>query len=627
MPPNKKTVPLKVSPQASVAGADDTCAALDASGRLCNALTKEGGRWCPRHDKQRIKLYVNYKAYHAALDAFPERSICHTHGAIQGCTSLEKVRAWNKALLTKYGLLNRCISARAYFTERFFGNDMDFGHKTFWHFLIKQLHKTEALLIDVEQRACELVLEAQNALWVLKLQADFSGLQEKEECSGHEEGIFPALRPAPPSPTDTGDIEDPLDVALREKCAVLWEKIRTRLARYCAPVGSRFYDERIAVIHGCVRRAIYTDAKLLVVAQNYESVVALLTDTTLDVRIVDKLWYAIRSMWVYEVRAAIDDVVRPADGPGEYVAVLGGRVYKDLSDCEFKFHFWGHMTAVFRCYSCVRRVCKSVEEIVTLTRFAVLTATGLSQGGLKYDLPYESSKILSLSGFIPNGIDAAPPRAVVSKCNCVLNGAPHWEETRVSYVLGAGLPLGDPKAHAFVNACLRDPALMVLTRKGKDAPVVRSTTRIWAERVRQASTRAGLRAAAWDARRAMYYRDSVLEAVCPRAAETVVFEDCFQVVLVDGGDGSMAEFVKRVSEIWLEVYGVRDTMALMGEVATPFVEGGELEVNYHGRSAPATLVANIEEDVLAAYKRLWGSAPAELLDEDRLEQMAAISKK
>jgi hypothetical protein len=100
-------------------------------------------------------------------------------------------------------------------------------------------------------------------------------------------------------------VRSPADTRIR--CSLLWEKIKTRLARYCAPFSSRFYKERIRVIHACVRRAIYTDAKLLVVAQNYTTVMGLLTDATLDVRIVEKLWYAIRHLYVHEVRAAIGE--------------------------------------------------------------------------------------------------------------------------------------------------------------------------------------------------------------------------------------------------------------------------------------------------------------------------------
>ncbi|KAF7342164.1 FAD-binding-3 domain-containing protein [Mycena venus] len=632
--PTKKKDPAPKPQPPCIDEFADLCAALDASGRLCNAKTKEDSRWCPRHDEERIKLYINYKAHHTALNAFPEHSICHSAGAIKGCTSLETIRAWNKALLTKYQLLNRCISARAYFTERFFGcvyfvssesSFNDFGHKTFWHALVKQLYKIEALLSDVEQRACALLLEGQNALWVLELQADQSE-SPQEECSGHDDAVLSATSSKPrPGPTDVADVEDPLDVALREKCNLLWEKIKTRLARYCAPPKSKFYNERINVIHACVRRAIYTDAKLLVVAQNYNTVVGLLTDTTLDMQIVEKLWHAIRHLYVHEVRAAIDDVLRPRDGTGEFVTVLGGRVYKDLSSISFPFHAWGHMTALFQCYSCVRRVCKTVDEIVTLTRFVVLNMSGLSQSNLRYEIPYEGSKVLSLCGFIPNSIDTFPPRSVVSKCNCVYNGVPHWEETSVSYVLAAGLSLTDPKAAVFVNACLRDPSLMVIVRKGATGRIIKSAERVWAERMRSANTRAGLRSAKWDPKRTVYYQDSVLEEACPRVSattETEALEECFQLVLVDGGEGSMADFVKKVSDIWLEkVYKVADTTELIWVIAMPIVRSGELEINYRGKRGPAVVVASLETDVLAAYKRLWGKAPAELVDDDIFERI------
>ncbi|KAJ6467209.1 hypothetical protein C8R47DRAFT_1152960 [Mycena vitilis] len=620
MPSKKKEAPNK-APQPSADDFADLCAALDASGKLCNGKTKEASRWCPRHDEERIKLYINYKAHHTALDAFPEDSLCPSGGAIRRCASLETVRAWNKALLTKYQLLNRCITARAYFTERFFGNDMDFGHKTFWHYLVKQLHSIEGLLADVEQRACSLLLEAQNALWVLELQADQSeSLQE--DCSGHDDSLLSTLFKPSRGPTDIVDVEDPLDVALREKCNLLWEKIKTRLARYCAPATSKFYHERIYVIHACVRRAIYTDAKLLVVAQNYDTVTALLSDTTLDVQIVEKLWHAIRHLYVHEVRAAIDDVLRPAFLPGEYVTLLGGRLYKDLSGISFPFHAWGHMTALFMCYSCVRRVCKTVDEIVSLTRFVVLNMNGLSQSNLKYEIPYEGSKVLSLCGFIPNSIDIFPPRFVVTKCNCVYNGVPHWEETSVSYVLCAGLSLSDPKSSLFVNACLRDPTLMVIVRKGAAGRVVKSTERIWAERMRHANTRAGLRKAAWDPSRTVYYQDSVLEEARPKIYDDQGLEDCFQLVLVDGGEGSMADFVKKVSTIWLEkVYNLTDAGELIGDIAIPIVKSGELEIKYRGRRGPAMVVPNREADLLTAYKRLWGNAPTELVDDDILQRI------
>jgi hypothetical protein len=242
---------------------------------------------------------------------------------------------------------------------------------------------------------------------------------------------------------------------------------------------------------------------------------------------------------------------------------------------------------------------------------------GLSQSRLKYEIPYDGSKILSLCGFIPNSIDAFPPRSVITKCNCVFNGVPHWEETGVSYVICAGLSLTDPKSQIFVNACLRDPTLMVLVRKGVDGRIIRSAERIWAERMRNANTRAGLRTAPWDVSRTVYYQDTVLEEAQPQVYEGEVLADCFQVVLVDGGDGSMADLVKKISQIWLEkVYKIEDIMTLIGDIAMPFIDSGELEIDRRKKRGPVIIVPNLEMDVHAAYKRLWGYAPVELTADD-----------
>jgi hypothetical protein len=224
-------------------------------------------------------------------------------------------------------------------------------------------------MLHVEKRAYELILASQDALWVLERQTD--SLEPSEDCSGHEDQPLGTTASSQSTETtvDRSDIEDPLDVALRQKCWELWEKIRTQLARYCAPVHSRYYHERIKVICSSVRRAIYTDPALMLVAQNYKTVTLFLRDSNIDVSTVEKLWHVIKRLNVHDVRAAIDDVLRPKDGGGEYVVVLGARVYKDLSGMSLPFHAWGHMTAHFLCYSCVRKVCKKVRiSISTLPR-------------------------------------------------------------------------------------------------------------------------------------------------------------------------------------------------------------------------------------------------------------------
>jgi hypothetical protein len=197
----------------------------------------------------------------------------------------------------------------------------------------------------------------QNALWVLDRQSE----EPDEDCSGHDNTplVAKACKPA----AEVIDVEDPLDVVLREKAWELREKIRTRLARYCAPSFSRYYQERFQVIFACVRRAIYTDPALMLLAQKYKSVMSLLQNSAnLDMALVEKLWNAISNLSVFDARAAVDDVLRPRED-GDYVLVLGGRVYKDVDCTNWPFHAWGHLTAIYMCYSCVRSTCKTVGSL------------------------------------------------------------------------------------------------------------------------------------------------------------------------------------------------------------------------------------------------------------------------
>lgn len=195
-------------------------------------------------------------------------------------------------------------------------------------------------------------------MWVLDRHPEESE-KPAEDCSGHDN--TPLVPKAHKPSTEITEIEDPLDAALRMKAWELREKIRTRLARYCAPSFSCHYRERFKVIFACVRRAIYTDPALMLLAQKYKSVMSLLQDSAnLDVAVVEKLWSAISNLSIFDVRAAVDDVLRPHGG-GEYVVLLGGRVYKDLDCTIWPFHAWGHLTAIYTCYSCVRRTCKTVR--------------------------------------------------------------------------------------------------------------------------------------------------------------------------------------------------------------------------------------------------------------------------
>ena len=297
---------------------------------------------------------------------------------------------------------SRCIQSRAYFTERFFGwvldspslrsNSLvdhdtvqkryglypfcppfsrsahqrwrqDFGHKTFWQSLKKQVDDIEELLEDVERRAYELLLASQNALWVLDQKYE----QEGEQCGAYDDESFPKLQKTPPAcaanvvpdqnhkPATIAleDIEDPIDVAIQEKRVELWEMIWTRLARYCAPTRSRYYKERLAVIWACVCRAVWTDPSLMLVAQNYRSAKSLLKDSKLDLPTVERLWNAIKQLYVDDVRAAIGDVLHPTRPKGEICRRAWNartqRTGRSIAPVSCLGPYDGHFAMLFMC--------------------------------------------------------------------------------------------------------------------------------------------------------------------------------------------------------------------------------------------------------------------------------------
>lgn len=597
----------------------DSCLAVDSLYQACNIRTKEGSKWCLRHDQERKKLYAGYKAHHAALDTFPHEYLCRNIKNVKGCASYDTMKAWSQALQCKYRLLNRCINARAYFTERFFGNDMDFGHKTFWHYLKKQRTEVETILQDVERRAYELLLESQNATWVLGHQIDPDG-PTAEDCHlhGDEESLS---KPASNSVgslelDDLEEIEDPLDVAIREKRQELLEKLLTRLARYCAPFVSKYYQERLAVIWACVCRAVYTEPSLMLVAQNYENAASMLKATDLDLATVEKLWEAVKHLYVHDVRAAIDDVLHPIRNTGDYVLVLGTRVYRELSGASLPFHAWGHMTAVFPCYSCVRKVCKTVDDIVALTRYALLTGSNLAQSQMRYQFEYDTARALTICGFIPNVIEDFGPRYSVQKGNCCFQrNTPHWSEVKTNYVICVGLSLNDEKSQLFVNACLRHPDLKILARKGVDGRIIKPK-KLCGSRTREASTRAGLKNAPWGDSK--FYSDTLLEETWPVVGSSLKIQDCFQLAILDDGDGTMVDFIDKLIKLWYQVYQVEDFRGLFSGIGNVYLDNGELELNEHWEPTKYPLVPNVETDMLYSYQRLWGKEPSEgkLVDDE-----------
>ena len=477
----------------------------------------------------------------------------------------------------------------------------------------------EQLMLHVETRGYQLILRDQNALWVLEKET-----RENGDCFGYEDpacGTDTAFHFSSADNVEGAAIEDPLEAVLREKANGFKEKIRMYLAWYYAPLTSRFHDERLQVIYAYVRRAIYKDPSLMFLSQSYDSVMALLSDLDLDVITAEKLWHAITSLCVHHVESAVDDVVRSTDG--DHVVVLGGKVFKDVSDERWPLHAWGHMTALRKCYSCLRMTCRTVippfttflspahlpptqiDDVIDLNRYALLTRVPLSQTYLKYEFSVRGSRELILAGFVPDDIPLGSARHSIAWKESGSHLS--WEETKCNLSLYAGLSLNDPRAQAFVNACIRHPDFMVMLRKGPDARIIRSSAIVWTSRKRRAHSPSALASVPWDKTTdVVSLSDSALEDTQPSGRGRENIADCMQVIVVDASEGTMGDFVRKLVEIWCQVYKVDNEDELYDVLKHPYEAAGELEEYQEVTSKIA----------LAYYESLWGCMPPPALVRD-----------
>ncbi|KAG2359881.1 hypothetical protein BDR07DRAFT_1452178 [Suillus spraguei] len=452
----------------------------------------------------------------------------------------------------------------------------DFGHKAFWESLVKKRAEVEGFLYYIETRAYQLILQAQNALWVLDHDPDG---HESGDCSGYDDESLVRDVSFHSIESDRGAvIDDPLEAVLREKSVEFLEKIRSRLARYCAPSASRYHYERLEVIYAYVRRGIFTEPALMFLSQSYDSVMALLSDNNLDLVTLEKIWNAVKTLCVHDIKDAVDDVLR-ANREGDYVMVLGGKVFKEASGEEWPLHAWGHMMAIDHCYSCLRTTCKTMDEVIAMTRFSLFSKAALSQSYIKYEYGFDGAKELILAGFIPSDIPLSSPRhSIICTDSGSQSFGPMWEETKRNLSLYGSLSLNDAKAQAFVNGCIRHPDLMVMLRKGADGRVIRSRPVVWTSRKRRARSRSALTSVSWEKTRdVVRCEDDDLEEAQPSGWNHEMIADCLMVVLVDGGEGNMGDFVHKLVEIWCQVYHVKDKEELYSALETPFVDAGELE--------------------------------------------------
>lgn len=236
----------------------------------------------------------------------------------------------------------------------------------------------------------------------------------------------------------------------------------------------------------------------------------------------------------------------------------------------------------------------------------------MAQSNLRFEFNYDGSPALSLCGFIPNVIEDVGQRYQIEKCNCIFGtcNRPHWTENKNNNVICAGLSLDDPKSQLFVNACLRRPDFMVLCRKGADGRLIRSRPLYGSQR-RRANTRAGLKTAPWDREGDVLFQDSILDEARPLISQGSHLEDCFQIAIVDGGEGDMKDFIGTLVEIWYQIYQVDDLKGLLSDIGGSYLDSGELEIGENKFEGKSLIVPNTEVDILASYKRLWRRGPRE----------------
>lgn len=255
------------------------------------------------------------------------------------------------------------------------------------------------------------------------------------------------------------------------------------------------------------------------------------------------------------------------------------------------------------------------------TRFVHLCGDGLSQSDSKYQLGFQRFCLFGLCGFIFDGTEDVGKRYQTSKCNCLYKrNTPHWSETKKNFIICAALSLQDPKSQAFVNDCLRHPDFVMFIKKGEKGRVIGPKGGVGATLVRQASTRAGLKRTPWEkAEETTCFVDAVLENCPPRISATEIIEDCYHIAIVDCGEGEIKDFVEKIVQIWLKVYGMENFWDLLGAIADVYIKMGELQLS-------EGVVKSREEDILKSYKLLWGRGPHEgNLADDELDVVVRLS--
>ncbi|KAJ7160371.1 hypothetical protein C8R46DRAFT_1194715 [Mycena filopes] len=582
-------------------------ATVDGNATVCNARVVEGLNWCPRHNEERIKLYGNYKSWQAALEVAGAQEIFAIDD-IRTCSSIETIREWSATLRSRYNLLDRCIRARARFTERFFGNDMDFGHRTFWLSLLDQRDDLEALLAHLEGRGYDLLLESQDAAW---LRDQDPRDESNTDCAEHD------AEPLDTPPADSPRLDSISD--LEATTAALWTSFRRRIATYMLPTSSRYYEERKQVIWAWICRAVVIDSGLTLLASTYTDVPTFLADPTHGSVTVLRLRHNMKRLCFAGVWAAVNDVFSATnDEGGEFLTVMGTRLYRKTRPEPLPFHIWGHLFAVFpRFPKCKMRQWDSVASLVECARYALLTGSGtLRPRTPPPQHPIPGYEILGICGILVGPPPGGEKHITVTK-RVQPDKSTIWEEEKRTPMLLGTMSATHPKAHAILNAllrrCLSHTDLDVILRKRKGEAIIRSGANLGPRFSRTASSLAGLRQQPWAP--SVMIDDDLFGHLQNRPCDS-------QFVVLHGAAGAQPceIMIQHLLVVCMEVYGVSTIMQLCHAVTMPYVELQELELAEYTLEQALKLNVNSQwllpnrESALVAYTALWGPPPKGMED-------------
>ncbi|KAF7375419.1 hypothetical protein MSAN_00429500 [Mycena sanguinolenta] len=428
----------------------------------------------------------------------------------------------------------------------------------------------------------------------------------------------------PPKPKSPASIlDDP------EEAARIWEQVRWGISTWMLPTSSRYYEERKRVAWAYVCRAIYTDPALMLLALTYADVSSFLSAPDHDVSTGSKLQQQLKALPIAEIWAAIDDVLRPVDTGGEYVTVLGVRIYKASSGAKFPFHAWGHIFS-FRqqCPGCVRLHCRTVDDIIGYSRYALLTGAApfihpihLSRPPVHVDI-LNLVEILAVCGFLIDFPDTGKRVSVTKRFQA--DKTTIWEEVKNPPIVCVALSALDPDSNEILNELLRRcfdyKHLTVILRRGKGESVIRSATKIASQFKRKSKSLAGLIDSPWVP---TLYLDSLLESWPVRSdsgrqdatSKPGSFgPDCMQFLILDGftGDEDEKYVLQDLLDLCCGIYEATTVVKLCFAIAKPYIESGELEMDRERPQRP--FICNSDYG-FAAYRSLWGVFPTWITEE------------